>query len=395
MLRRCAARMRSSRSPCSLVAASVHLPGMPGGDRRSRRASAPWPPLAVARLSNICPACVRVMLRREDSGGIRRRSARAVSAAAIPVGGVPQHGARFLRVRSETLCRMRHSFLFSEHESNGREPDEGERVAVEVLPVLGQSAAAVEPGDGAFDHRRQRLLALDDEALHPIGSLGDLGLEIGQDAAPARLPLRGERRRPPDRRCRRTISRERCIRNRPALRKVAPQRETAVAILNVGGGDDAVQQQAWLAYRPERCRFLPLISLPASKPCAVDASPPRRSALFRVFLGDCACDAAPWGWLRVCGFLAALEVERMMDAIQRAVPVSQRQARACTGRSSDARCPSGNRQILGHKRAPLVYRPPAAGAQNRRCRPWTAPLITSRIAKTRRSHRPPPGLLRR
>ena len=24
------------------------------------------------------------------------------------------------------------------------------------------------------------------------------------------------------------------------------QRETAVAILNVGGGDDAVQQQAWL-----------------------------------------------------------------------------------------------------------------------------------------------------
>ena len=81
-----------------------------------------------------------------------------------------------LRVRPETLCRITE---FSEHESNGRELDEGERVAVEVLPVLGQSAAAVEPGDGAFDHPTP---GLDDEALHPIGSLDDLGLEIGQDA---------------------------------------------------------------------------------------------------------------------------------------------------------------------------------------------------------------------
>ena len=35
------------------------------------------------------------------------------------------------------------------------------------------------PGDGAFDHPTP---GLDDEALHPIGSLDDLGLEIGQDA---------------------------------------------------------------------------------------------------------------------------------------------------------------------------------------------------------------------
>ena len=77
-----------------------------------------------------------------------------------------------LRVRPETLCRITE---FSEHESNGRELDEGERVAVEVLPVLGQSAAAVEPGDGAFDHPTP---GLDDEALHPIGSLDDLGLEM-------------------------------------------------------------------------------------------------------------------------------------------------------------------------------------------------------------------------
>ena len=64
--------------------------------------------------------------------------------------GCNVHSSGFiLRVRPETLCRITE---FSEHESNGRELDEGERVAVEVLPVLGQSAAAVEPGDGAFDH---------------------------------------------------------------------------------------------------------------------------------------------------------------------------------------------------------------------------------------------------
>ena len=117
-----------------------------------------------------------------------------------------------------------------------REFDEGERVAVEVLPVLGQSAAAVEPGDGAFDHPTP---GLDDEALHPIGSLDDLGLEIGQDA--------------------------RAVKDRAlkALSANSSPAAPAVAILNVGGGDDAVQQQARIA---RTCRFLPLISLPASKP---------------------------------------------------------------------------------------------------------------------------------
>ena len=36
-----------------------------------------------------------------------------------------------------------------------------------------------EPGDGAFDHPTP---GLDDEALHLIGSLDDLGLEIGLPA---------------------------------------------------------------------------------------------------------------------------------------------------------------------------------------------------------------------
>ena len=44
-----------------------------------------------------------------------------------------------------------------------------------------------------FDHPTP---GLDDEALHPIGSLDDLGLEIGQDAGQGAVKDR------PDRRCR-------------------------------------------------------------------------------------------------------------------------------------------------------------------------------------------------
>ena len=166
-----------------------------------------------------------------------------------------------LRVRPETLCRITE---FSEHESNGRELDEGERVAVEVLPVLGQSAAAVEPGDGAFDHPTP---GLDDEALHPIGSLDDLGLEIGQDAGQGAVkdrPLIG-------------AVGEQFPEKGKQTEQGRQQRETAVAILNVGGGDDAVQQQALRI--DQNMLLLALDQLAGIEAVAVDASPPF-SALF-------------------------------------------------------------------------------------------------------------------
>ena len=160
-----------------------------------------------------------------------------------------------LRVRPETLCRITE---FSEHESNGRELDEGERVAVEVLPVLGQSAAAVEPGDGAFDHPTP---GLDDEALHPIGSLDDLGLEIGQDAGQGAVkdrPLIG-------------AVGEQFPEKGKQTEQGRQQRETAVAILNVGGGDDAVQQQALRI--DQNMPLLALDQLAGIEAVAVDASP--------------------------------------------------------------------------------------------------------------------------
>ena len=166
-----------------------------------------------------------------------------------------------LRVRPETLCRITE---FSEHESNGRELDEGERVAVEVLPVLGQSAAAVEPGDGAFDHPTP---GLDDEALHPIGSLDDLGLEIGQDAGQGAVK---------DRALIGAVG-EHFPEKGKQTEQGRQQRETAVAILNVGGGDDAVQQQALRI--DQNMPLLALDQLAGIEAVAVDASPPF-SALF-------------------------------------------------------------------------------------------------------------------
>ena len=177
--------------------------------------------------------------------------------ASLQVGGtVP-----ILRVRPETLCRITE---FSEHESNGREFDEGERVAVEVLPVLGQSAAAVEPGDGAFDHPTP---GLDDEALHPIGSLDDLGLEIGQDAGQGAVK---------DRALIGAVG-EQFPEKGKQTEQGRQQRETAVAILNVGGGDDAVQQQALRI--DQNMPLLALDQLAGIEAVAVDASPPF-SALF-------------------------------------------------------------------------------------------------------------------
>ena len=178
-----------------------------------------------------------------------------------PLGGSRITISLPIRVRPETLCRITE---FSEHESNGRELDEGERVAVEVLPVLGQSAAAVEPGDGAFDHPTP---GLDDEALHPIGSLDDLGLEIGQDAGQGAVkdrPLIG-------------AVGEQFPEKGKQTEQGRQQRETAVAILNVGGGDDAVQQQALRI--DQNMPLLALDQLAGIEAVAVDASPPF-SALF-------------------------------------------------------------------------------------------------------------------
>ena len=81
-----------------------------------------------------------------------------------------------LRVRPGTSSGIAE---FSKHETDGGELEEGERGSVEVLPVLGQSPAAVKPGDGALDDPALRER---DEAFDPIRAFDDFGFEMRQDA---------------------------------------------------------------------------------------------------------------------------------------------------------------------------------------------------------------------
>ena len=53
-----------------------------------------------------------------------------------------------LSVRPGSLSRIADP---SHHETGGRELEEGKRVTVEIFPILGQPAAAVEPRQGTFD----------------------------------------------------------------------------------------------------------------------------------------------------------------------------------------------------------------------------------------------------
>ena len=103
--------------------------------------------------------------------------------------------------------------------------------------------------------------------LHPIGSLDDLGLEIGQDAGQGAVK---------DRALIGAVG-EQFPEKGKQTEQGRRQRETAVAILNVGGGDDAVQQQALRI--DQNMPLLALDQLAGIEAVAVDASPPF-SALF-------------------------------------------------------------------------------------------------------------------
>ena len=117
---------------------------------------------------------------------------------------------------------------------------------------LASRAAAVEPGDGAFDPPTP---GLDDEALHPIGSLDDLGLEIGQDTGQGAVkdrPLIG-------------AVGEQFPEKGKQTEQGRQQRETAVRDPETSAAV-TMPCSSKPCVSTRTCRFLPLISLPASKP---------------------------------------------------------------------------------------------------------------------------------
>lgn len=139
---------------------------------------------------------------------------------------------------------------------------------VEVFPVLGQSAAAVEPSDGTLDNPT---LGQHDEALGLIGSLDDLGFDPGEDAGQGAVkdrPLIG-------------VVGEQLSEKGEQAEQRCQEHAAAVAILNVGGGDDAVQEQALRI--DQNMAFLALDQLARIEAVAIDVRPPF-SALFTLWL---------------------------------------------------------------------------------------------------------------
>ena len=129
----------------------------------------------------------------------------------------------------------------------------------------------VELGDGAFDNPTPRL---HDEALDPIGSFDDLGLQMGQDACQSAVkdrPLIG-------------AVGEHFSEEGKQTEQAHQQRQAAVAILSVGGGDDAVQQQALGV--DQNMALLALDQLARIEAGWIDASPP-----FSALVTLCQCTA--------------------------------------------------------------------------------------------------------
>ena len=102
--------------------------------------------------------------------------------------------------------------------------EEGERIVVAVLPVLGETTASVEPADGALD---DPALGLDDEAFGVIATLDDLDRQHGHDAGDGALENRSRIRAV----C------EQFAQERKLSEQGGQQQHTAVAVLNVGGSD--------------------------------------------------------------------------------------------------------------------------------------------------------------
>ena len=89
----------------------------------------------------------------------------------------------FLRVCPESLRGLAEA---PQHEADGGETKECQRLAVEVLPVLGEATAAIEPSEGSFHDPPpgQHL-----EALGLVGAFDDLDLDAAHGGPQSALEL--------------------------------------------------------------------------------------------------------------------------------------------------------------------------------------------------------------
>lgn len=156
----------------------------------------------------------------------------------------------------------------SEHEPDGGEVKESERVVVAVLPILGEAATSIEPADGTLNNPALRL---DDKALRVVATPDDFGDEVRHDFGDAV----GEDRPGIG------AVREQLAQEGELSEQGGQQQQAALAVLHVGGGDQGVQQQSELV--DQDVAFLALDQLAGVEAMPIDRRPPF-SALFTLWL---------------------------------------------------------------------------------------------------------------
>src|SRR6266478_9982053 len=145
---------------------------------------------------------------------------------------------------------------------------ERERCAIEVLPILGESAAAVEPRQRALNNPA---LGQHHESLGLIRALDDLRSQVRQDFLERVVEL------PP------LIAgvSEQCLQERIHPEQGRKQQDAAVAILDVSGMNDGVEQQTQRIYQNVALLTLDLFARIIAM--RIDAGPPF-SAPFTLWL---------------------------------------------------------------------------------------------------------------
>ena len=155
----------------------------------------------------------------------------------------------------------------SEHEPDARQSDEGEGCSVEVFVVLGEAAAAADPGDGALDDPASR----DDlEALGLRGTLDHLDLPRGAGHGPVQLLTAIG-----------AVGEDRLKEGEQPARPPVQDQRSAVAVLDIGRMHDRVEDQTEGV--DEQMALLALDLLARVIARRVDARPPF-SAPFTLWL---------------------------------------------------------------------------------------------------------------
>ena len=139
---------------------------------------------------------------------------------------------------------------------------------VEIFPVFGETATAAKPANGAFD---DPTFGQNDEAFDLVAPADDFGDEAWHDVGQIIVehrPAIG------------AVGKQ-LLEKRELSEQGGQQHEAAVAILNIGGRDQCVQQQTQRI--DKNVELLALDQLAAIESMRIDARPPF-SALFTLWL---------------------------------------------------------------------------------------------------------------